>query len=62
MFQSCYELNEDNKKREIEGLLEAMTKFRLKEGIILTLDQKEDIIMDKKKIKIIPVWEYLLSK
>jgi len=62
VFQSCYELNEDNKKREIEGLLEAMTKFRLKEGIILTLDQKEDIIMDKKKIKIIPVWEYLLSK
>ena len=38
-IQVCYELNEDNKNREIEGLIEAMEKFDLPEGLILTFDQ-----------------------
>jgi hypothetical protein len=54
-FQICYELTEDNKEREIAGLKEAMEKFKLKTGIILTLKQKDDF----GSIKVIPAWEWI---
>lgn len=56
-FQICYELTEDNKEREIAGLKEAMEKFKLKTGIILTLKQKDDF----GSIKVIPAWEWMLT-
>ncbi len=60
-MQACYELNKDNKKREINGLLEAMNKFKLKEGTILTHDDEEIIRMDGKTIKVLPAWKWLLQ-
>lgn len=60
-IQVCYELNEDNKKGEINGLIEAMKKFRLKEGLILTHDQEKDLKMEGKKIMIKPIWKWLLE-
>jgi len=53
--QVCYEVNRRNKEREIEGLLEAMNKFDLKEGYILTFSQEESFALDDKVIRIIPV-------
>ena len=50
-IQTCYELNEDNKKREIDGLIEAMIKFDLPEGLILTYDQEDEIDTVGKKHK-----------
>jgi len=38
-------------------LLEAMTAFKLKEGIIITFDQEETL----NTIKVIPVWKWLLE-
>ena len=61
-IQVCYKLNETNKKREIGGLLEAMKDFKLKQGFILTYDQEEEMKIENKKIKIIPVWKWLLKK
>jgi len=58
-IQVCYELNEDNKQREIDGLVEAMKKFNLPEGTILTLDQQDEIKISGKTIKICPVWRWL---
>lgn len=60
-IQVCYEINRDNKEREITGLLEAMEKFKLKEGLILTMDQEEEIIKEGLKIKVVPVWKWLLE-
>ena len=57
-IQTCYELNEDNKKREIAGLIEAMIKFDLPEGLILTYDQEDEIDMSGKNIKIKPAWRW----
>ena len=57
--QSCYELNEDNKKREIEGLLEALTEFKLKEGLILTYKHEDEFLIKDKIIKVVPVWKWL---
>lgn len=61
-IQVCYELTRDNKEREVEGLKDAMNNFRLKEGLILTYDQEEEIKLDRLKIIIKPVWKWLLEK
>ena len=60
-IQVCYDLTKDNKEREIRGLIEAMEKFKLKEGLILTQDQEEDLKLNGKKVKVFPVWKWLLD-
>lgn len=60
--QVCYNLNEDNKNREVNGLLEALEKLKLHEGLILTYNQEEEIKIEKKTIKVKPVWKWLLEK
>jgi len=57
--QVCYELINENRKREINGLVECMNQFKLKKGIILTFNQEENCPEDK-RINIIPVWKWLL--
>lgn len=59
-IQVSYKI-EENKKREIEGLLEAMKKFKLKEGIIITDDIEMEEEIDKKKITYIPLWKWILK-
>jgi predicted AAA+ superfamily ATPase len=59
--QSCYELNEDNKERELNGISEAVKKFKLKEGLILTYNQTDDFDIRGIKVKVMPVWKWLLS-
>jgi len=61
-IQVIWELNEDNKKREINGLIEAMRYFRIKKGIILTYNQEQEIKEDKYKIQVIPVWQWLFGR
>ena len=59
LIQVCYELNIDNKDREINGLLEAMEFFELKEGMIVTFDQQDEFQLNDKVIKVIPADVYL---
>lgn len=54
-------LDNHNEKREIAGLLEAMEKFKLKSGLIITEGQEEEREIDGKKIKIVPTWKWLLE-
>ncbi len=49
-YQVCYELNEENKKREINGLKEAMEKLKIKKGTIITFNQKDKL----GRIEVIP--------
>ena len=60
-FQVCYKLNEENRDREINGLLEAMNKFNLEKGLILTNDQEEEPSIEGKKIIIKPVWKWMVE-
>ena len=60
--QVCFELNDENNEREISGLKEAMDKFNLKEGLILTYAQDDTVVFAKKKVRILPVWKWLLEK
>jgi uncharacterized protein len=48
-------------KREIEGLKDAMKKYDLKEGLILTLEDEKTIKEGNLKIMIKPVWKWLLE-
>ena len=49
------------KQREIAGLLEAMRRYKLKDGYILTLENEELLGPDNKKIIIKPIWKWLLE-
>jgi len=60
-IQVCYELNEGNQAREIEGLTEALETLNLKEGMIITYNQEEKIEVNGKKISVLPVRKWLLS-
>ena len=58
-----YEIKDDKtKRREINGLLEAMDYFSLKEGYLITQDEKEEITIEGKKIIILSMIEWLLRK
>ncbi len=59
-IQVCYDLNEDNKKREIDGLIEALEKFDLSEGLILTYDQQDVLEILGKTIAVVPAWRWFL--
>ncbi|MBI2233068.1 MAG: ATP-binding protein [Candidatus Aenigmarchaeota archaeon] len=60
-IQVCYELNDDNKEREIKGLQEALDVLNLKEGMILTFNQEDELSVANKKVIIMPVWKWLTS-
>jgi hypothetical protein len=48
------------KKREIEGLIEAMRAYDLQEGIILTENESDTIALEEFRISVIPIWKWLL--
>lgn len=59
-IQVCWNIDVMNKEREIKGIFEAMEKFKLKSGIILTNDQEEEMDFNGKKIIVMPVWKWIL--
>ena len=58
LIHVSYDLNEDNSKREIRGLLEAMDYFELDNGIIITMNQSDEIISKNKHIYVMPAYHY----
>lgn len=61
LFQVCFELNEENKDREINGMLAAMDYTKQKSGTIFTLNQTDELEFDKRTIFVKPVWKWLLD-
>ena len=60
-IQVTYKLNDKNYDREVKGLLEALEKFNLKKGLLLTYDQEDKVVVDSKEITVKPVWKWLLG-
>jgi predicted AAA+ superfamily ATPase len=58
--QVCYEIDGDNKTRELNGLLEAMQFFDLKEGFIITQNQKDSLKIEDKTVYLIPAFDYFI--
>lgn len=61
LIQVCYELTNNNKKREINHLLNAMNHFKLNNATLITLDYSKELEIKNKKIHIIPIIKYLLD-
>ena len=61
-IQVCLELNSENINRETNGIREAKKRWKLKKTIILTYDTEKEIIQGKTRIKVLPVWKWLLEK
>ncbi len=60
-IQVCYDLNDENEKREIKGLVEACKTHKLKKGLLLTYDQEDTFTKEKIIIEVKPVWKWLLG-
>ncbi len=60
-IQVCYNFNDENQDREINGLIKAMNELKLKEGLILTYNQEDKILIEDKKITLKPVWKWLIE-
>jgi len=61
-IQVTYDLtNIKTKNREVNGLLEAMKEFKLKEGLILTFDQEDEFDFEDKKVIVKPVWKWMIE-
>ena len=62
LIQVCYNMTlEDTREREIRALQKGMQHFDLDQGMILTLDQEETIVVDNFQIAVIPVAKWLLE-
>ncbi len=61
-IQVCYSINDSNRERELNGLIDAMNTFKLNEGIILTCEESDELMIGGKKIKIMPVLKWLIER
>ena len=60
-IQVCYKINDDNFSRELNGLIAALDAFDLEFGTIVTLNQKDELNKNGKKISLIPAYIFLQS-
>lgn len=51
----------DTRTREIDGLLEAVKKYKIKSALILTDDEEEKLKVERIQIEVKPVWKWLLE-
>ncbi|MDO8480921.1 MAG: ATP-binding protein [Nanoarchaeota archaeon] len=58
-IQVCYSMDKANQERELSGLLEAMVTFKLKKGLLLTLEQSGELTREGKRITLMPVLAWL---
>lgn len=61
LIQVCYVLHAENQKREMDGLLDAMDFFELKEGYILTMNQTDTMQFDNKTVHIVQAKSFLME-
>jgi predicted AAA+ superfamily ATPase len=58
-IQVTYDMSdEDTKNREIKGLVNACNNFNLKNGVIITYDNEDEIVQDGINVKLIPFYKW----
>lgn len=60
-IQVTFELNENSKDREINGLIEAAKQTNASKLLIITRDQEDLIKTQGFKIRVVPAWKWLLE-
>ena len=57
-IQVSWQVDQQNEKREVDGLLEAMNLLNLTKGTIITFNQEDKILKEGKTIRLIPGWKW----
>ena len=60
-IQVCFDLNNKNMEREMNGLLESMNYYHMEKGIMITQNQKNSFYQEGKQIHIVPAYEFLIG-
>ena len=61
-IQVCFDLsNAETRKREINGLAAAMEYFNLSKGVIITMDQEEELEKEGKSIRVMPAYQLMIE-
>lgn len=60
-IQVCFELTDENREREIAGLVHACRRIGAKAGLILTWGEELELATDGIAISIRPVWKWCLE-
>jgi predicted AAA+ superfamily ATPase len=61
LIQVCYDTSDiSTKKREFDGLAKASRELRCRNLLLITYDQEGEEKIKGKKIKLIPLWKWLL--
>ncbi len=50
------------RERELRGLEEAMKAYQLKEALIITETEEDAMEINDMKVKVVPIWKWLLNK
>jgi len=58
-IQVCYDLNESNLDRELNGLVEALAKLNLDSGQIITHNTTDHFATGGKTINVVPAWKWM---
>lgn len=62
VIQVTQKIDRTNEEREVGGLMNALNRLNIKNGLILTENQNETRTTGGKKIIIRPIWQWLLGK
>ena len=58
LIEVAYEFDEEHKKK----LIKAMDELKLKESLCITWDEEDEVEEKGKKIKLVPLWKWLLKE
>jgi len=62
LFQVSYSVSDiETRQREISTLLAIMEEMKIKKSAIITYDEEGNVTKEKRIIKIMPVWKFLLE-
>lgn len=62
LIQAAFEVGDENREREIGGLVDACRRLRAREGMILTFDDEEEFDREEIRVKIVPAWRWALER
>jgi len=60
-IQVAWELNDHSEEREFQGVVEACKRLKVNNGTIITFDEEREEKIDGVRVKVVPVWKWLLS-
>ncbi len=61
-IQVCWEIGDSSRKRELQGLAEALRTLKLPRAFVLTYNQEMQLEVEGRTVAVTPVWKWLLSE